>query len=438
MARFVFAVWPLHSHFHGLVPIAHALSNKGHEVAFYTGSKACATLSAEGFRCMPFVRIDEDWVNDLFYRRETFASWRDALRTKRLFKDWLLGTIPAQIEDLTEVVESWHPDVIVSETSMLGPMIVLYDKLNVPVAVYSTVIACLLPGPGIPPYGLGLPRRRWWSRPLMWMAERLRPIVVADFQRTANAIRGQHGLPPLDTTVTEYTGRMPLYLIPGVREFDYQRQDLPPSVHYVGQCLWDRPAQQAAPPWLHELSGDTPVVHVTEGTMHAQKPLLLQAAAQGLADQPVQVIMTAGGHRNASEIGLGALASNIRLENWIAHSDLLPRTDVVVTTGGAGTVGAILAAGIPLIIVPTEWDKPENARRVVEAGAGLCLSPSRCTPARLRAAVERVLADSSFRENAQRLADTWARYNDGPARAAGLLEQLAQSHANEQERILCA
>jgi UDP:flavonoid glycosyltransferase YjiC (YdhE family) len=62
-----------------------------------------------------------------------------------------------------------------------------------------------------------------------------------------------------------------------------------------------------------------------------------------------------------------------------------------VTTGGAGTVMAALQAGIPQLIVPTHWDKPDNARRVVEAGAGLKLTPRQCTPAALRAAVDRLL-----------------------------------------------
>jgi len=75
------------------------------------------------------------------------------------------------------------------------------------------------------------------------------------------------------------------------------------------------------------------------------------------------------------------------------------------------------------VVVPTEWDKPENAQRVVEAGAGLRLSPRRLTPARLRAAVERVLAEPSFRQNARRLAADFRRYR-GPARAAELLEGL--------------
>jgi UDP:flavonoid glycosyltransferase YjiC (YdhE family) len=75
------------------------------------------------------------------------------------------------------------------------------------------------------------------------------------------------------------------------------------------------------------------------------------------------------------------------------------------------------------VIVPTEWDKPEVAQRVVEAGAGLRLAPQRCTPARLRAAVVEVLGNPRFRDAAQRLADVFARQG-GPERAAELLVAL--------------
>ena len=81
---------------------------------------------------------------------------------------------------------------------------------------------------------------------------------------------------------------------------------------------------------------------------------------------------------------------------------------------------------MPLVVVPTEWDRPENAQRVVEAGAGLRIAPEQCTPERLRDAIERVLSEPSFRKNAQRLADACARYG-GPAEAAKLLEGLSSA-----------
>ena len=85
---------------------------------------------------------------------------------------------------------------------------------------------------------------------------------------------------------------------------------------------------------------------------------------------------------------------------------------------------AALLEGVPLIVIPTEWDKPDIAQRVVDAGVGLTLAPQRCTPKNLRAAVERVLGDPSFRRNAERLGKILAKCG-GPGRAAELLEELA-------------
>ena len=131
--------------------------------------------------------------------------------------------------------------------------------------------------------------------------------------------------------------------------------------------------------------------------------------------------MTSGGDRDPKALGMGALAPNVRLEPWIAHTELFPRTDVVITTGGAGTILTALAAGIPLVIVPTEWDKPDNAQRVVEAGAAIQISPGRCSPSRLRAAVQQLLSDKTYRDNAKRLGQILKGLN-GPAKGAELIE----------------
>ncbi len=229
---------------------------------------------------------------------------------------------------------------------------------------------------------------------------------------------------PIAMSATEYTGQMPLYLMPGTREFDYDRHDLPASVHYVGLCLWNRPRTEPRAPWLDDLRADLPCVHVTEGTMHVHAPIVLRAALAGLADLPMHVVMTSGRERTLEQLGVSHIAANIRVEQWVSHSDLLPKTDVMVTTGGAGSVLASLGAGVPLVIVPTEWDKREIAQRVVEAGAGIRLSPSHCTPERLRASVLDVLRDPSFRTNARRLGASFAA-TGGADLAAQLLVALS-------------
>jgi UDP:flavonoid glycosyltransferase YjiC (YdhE family) len=86
---------------------------------------------------------------------------------------------------------------------------------------------------------------------------------------------------------------------------------------------------------------------------------------------------------------------------------------------------AALKAGVPLLMVPTFWEKNDNAQRVVEAGVGIRLAPRHCTPERVRAAVMRLLEEPHFRENALAVARRLAEA-PGPPRAAELLEQLAK------------
>jgi MGT family glycosyltransferase len=195
-------------------------------------------------------------------------------------------------------------------------------------------------------------------------------------------------------------------------------------VHYVGPLVWNKPSDEPPPAWLDELPADVPWVHVTEGTVHHQDPFVLRAAARGLADGPFQAILTTGPRRTPEELGLTPAAQNVHVEQWVSHADLLPRCAVLVTTGGAATILASLQAGVPLVVVPTHWDKADNARRVVTAGVGVALSPRQCTPRRLRSAVEQVLADPRFRSNARHMASLF-KQAPGPHGACELLEELA-------------
>ena len=95
-----------------------------------------------------------------------------------------------------------------------------------------------------------------------------------------------------------------------------------------------------------------------------------------------------------------------------------------MTVGGKATILAAAEAGLPMVVVPTTWDKPDNARRVTHAGAGVRLPARQCTPERLRAAVRHVLQEPRYSLGAQRLAALLAAA-PGPPEAARLLEDLA-------------
>jgi MGT family glycosyltransferase len=426
MAKFLFTVWPFRGHVHPNVAIAHALCERGHEAAFYTGASVRASLEAEGLRGFPFRHVEEARIEAIVLALDALSlQWWRARHRKALLREWLLETVEAQLEDLAGVLPVWRPDVIVCDPAMWGPLLVLQETTRIPLAIMSYVAACMLPGPDGPILGLPLPRANGQFAQLGRRV--LRSVVnvaAADVRRAANQLRARCGLSPLRTTVTAFSGQMPLYLVPSTPAFDRERHDLPPSVQYVGPCQWDKPSSDPPAPWLTNMPRGRAVVYVTEGTLHSKAPLLLAAALRGLSSLPVQVIATTGKHRDPTELGLAPIPCNARVERWVPHSDLLPRTDVVVTTGGTGTVLGSLSAGVPLVVAPTAWDQPENAWRVAEAGAGVRLTPRQCTPKQVRNAVQRVLNDQSFRLNARRLATDFARYG-GAAQAADLLEDLA-------------
>jgi hypothetical protein len=92
---------------------------------------------------------------------------------------------------------------------------------------------------------------------------------------------------PIRTSVLEFTGTMPLYMVLATSEFDYERRDPPPSVLYGGACLFEKPGHGKPSDWLEQLPKDQPWVHASEGTVHVLLPFVLTAAAQGLANLPM-------------------------------------------------------------------------------------------------------------------------------------------------------
>jgi UDP:flavonoid glycosyltransferase YjiC (YdhE family) len=122
-----------------------------------------------------------------------------------------------------------------------------------------------------------------------------------------------------------------------------------------------------------------------------------------------------------------AAAPNVTVVEAAPHAAVLPHTAVVVTHGGHGTVMKALAAGVPLVVMPMGRDQPENAARVLAAGAGVRLRQG-SSPGRIAAAVRRVLEDDSYRANARRLAAAIAEETTDD-RAASELEQLARARS---------
>ena len=283
-ARYLLCCWPFPGHVNPNIAVARALRERGHDVAFYTGDDARATIEAEGFEVFPFERVAAAWepVRELEHRASgQRGKWRAQASA---FRGWLIGTVGAQVSDLEGVLDRWAPDVLVSEPAMLGPIAVLWETTGLPVAALATFMGTLIPGPDAPiAFGLGLPpARSRAARAVKAAADRAVDWGGARFRRDLDAVRARHGLDPLPCSINAFGARLPLFLVGNAPELDYARHDLPGTVHYVGPCSWQPATGAQTSARLEDVPSERPWVHITEGTSNARGPFLLRAAARGL------------------------------------------------------------------------------------------------------------------------------------------------------------
>ena len=205
--------------------------------------------------------------------------------------------------------------------------------------------------------------------------------------------------------------RFRVQLVFSTRELD--GVDPPANVRHVGPVLEpEGPDAGWRPP-------DRSLVVVSMGTTDLGEVPVLQRILDGLADLPVDVVVTAGRH---VDVGALRVPANARVSGFIRHAALLPHADVFVGHGGHGGIMAAGAFGVPMVLVPLDRDQPHNAARA-EAIEVARVVHRDAEPDAIRAAVEAVRTGERERLGAVRLANAIAGYGNA---AVELVEALGR------------
>jgi demethyllactenocin mycarosyltransferase len=193
--------------------------------------------------------------------------------------------------------------------------------------------------------------------------------------------------------------------------------ELPDGWHCIGPLM--EPAPPTAPP------GERPLVYVCFGTSFNARAELFRAVVEGLADEPVEVLVSTGDGRVLPE-DLEPLPANVAVRDFVPAREILARAAVHITHGGCNSTHECLLAGVPMVLLPQALDQYPLAGRIEELGAGRHVAED---PAEIRAAVRWILEDDSPRARARELAQHLAQY-DGESRVAAVVERaLADSTA---------
>jgi len=314
---------------------------------------------------------------------------------------------------LRPLLREFQPHVVVSDILTLAPTLAA-EEAGIPLA---TLIPHIYPvvEPGLPFFAIGLRPPRTRAGRALWRTghDRALRVGLEQGRRDLNIQRARLELPPIDRF---HGGISPdLALVATFPQLEYPRH-WPAGVEITGPMTFEMPTPEIELP-----PGDDPLVLVAPSTAHDSDNHLVRTALAALAEEPVRVVATT--NRVAPQRPI-EVPGNARLVEWLSYSQLMPAAAAIVSHGGHGTVARALGAGTPVLVCPIIGDMSETAMRVDWAGAGLSLPWRLCRPAPLRWALRQLLHEPKFTAKAEEIA-AWGRENDGAARGAQLVEELA-------------
>ena len=244
-----------------------------------------------------------------------------------------------------------------------------------------------------------------------WVADRL----IAPINRALNGFRQSWGLPPIHNPNDSFSRLAQISQT--VPEIDFPRRELPSVFHYTGPF---RQTEWANVEFPFERLDGRPLIYASLGTLQNRQMGLFRCIAEACAGIDAQLVMSLGN----TAASLGNLPGAPVVVNYAPQLDLLSRAALTITHAGTNTTLAALSFGVPLVAIPISHDQPATAARIAFSGAGEVVSPASLTPGRLRTAVQRVIAEPSYRTNAQRIQKAIADAG-GVRRAADLVEEVA-------------
>ncbi|XP_047447584.1 UDP-glucuronosyltransferase 2A1-like [Mugil cephalus] len=202
------------------------------------------------------------------------------------------------------------------------------------------------------------------------------------------------------TSACELLGKADIWLMRTYWDFDFPRPYLP-NFKFVGgiHCRPAKPLPEDMEKFVQS-SGDAGVVVFTLGSMinnvTEEKANMIASA---LAQIPQKVLWRYRGEKPKT------LGANTRIYDWIPQNDLLghPKTRAFITHGGTNGIYEAIYHGVPMVGIPMCADQPDNMIHMKAKGAALMVELNFITAEDLRDAINAVINDKSYKENAMRL-----------------------------------
>ncbi len=387
MSKIVFFCIPAQGHTNPTLGVVRELVSRGHEVYYYSYNMLRERIEEAGAK---FVSCDE-------YDMEQKLSPADGAR---IGKDMafsikiLVDTTLALDEKIKADMETLKPDCIVADSmAVWGKAAAL--KYGIPFVSSTTTFAFNKESAKIMKHGgtgffellRALPKMR---RDVKRLQEKGYPIksfldIIANNENTETIVYTSPEFQPCAETFSD-------------------------KYSFVGPSI--RPCTQEIEKTKENL------IYISMGTVNNDMMPLYERFIEAFADTPYQMILSAGDVVRLSDFG--QLPANISVYRRVDQIAVLRKADIFFSHCGMNSVSESLYFGVPIAMLPQTSEQLGVARRTAELGAGILLENTEVQT--IRHAAEKLMAEPSYKKNAEMISEGFHRCGGASAAADKILQ----------------
>jgi rhamnosyltransferase subunit B len=349
-----------------------------------------------------------------------------------LTEELIFPAVRDSYADLLKAVEG--ADLLVTHPAApAGPLVA--RKLGMPWV--STVLAPLsfysAYDPPVPPF--------WqWTRKLHVLGPEVNGFFLKVMKSTYKAkavtqFRDELGLEDTGNPMFEGQHSPTLVLALFSELFGQKQPDWPPQSEITGFCFYDGSHNVEIPIELKRFldNGAPPIVFTLGSSAVWVARDFFEESIRAAKHLGRRAVLLIGDERNLP----CALPEGIIALDYVPYPTLLPKACAVVHHGGVGTTSHGLLAGVPTLIVPFAFDQSDNAEHARKVGTSRTLYRDNYLAPRVASELDELLHRPWYTRRALEVSQRLKQEN-GPARAADLIEQVLSGTRNRTEEEVYA
>lgn len=402
------------SHLNSMTAFGYELKQRGHQVTLVGVYEAQAQTEAAGLQFWPIGQTEFP-LGSTSQALEKLGQLSGVAAVRYTFQLIRNGAAMVLREAPAAIRQAGIDALLVDQASPEGGTVA--DYLGLP---FISVCNALLLNrePKVPP-----PFTDWGYNPAWWAQLRNQAtytaisLIAQPIRQVLEDYRREWKLPPFRSPNDAFSKLAQISQSPP--EFEFPREALANCVHFTGP--FHNPVTRSPVPFPYDRLTGQPLIYASLGTIQNRAIPIFEKIAEACVGLDAQLVISLGG--GADIDALPPLAGQPLVVRYAPQLELLKRTALMITHAGMNTAMECLNQGVPMVAIPITNDQPGVAARIAWTGAGEFVPVSGLSVPRLRSAIQQVLTEPTYRQNALRLQAAIQR-SGGAKRAADIVEQV--------------